>query len=137
VAFLGPSVVLIMLLHFDYDSMTKHIYSVYPLPAYAVAALWMGLGVAWLADRFALGVARTAALGAILIAAIFAWGIRSDQLADEEWLARYARAVLKVLPENAVVLALGDPDLAPIGYFHMSEGQRGPGKPPLQPHDDA
>jgi hypothetical protein len=113
-----------MLLHFDYDSMTKHIYSVYPLPAYAVAALWMGLGVAWLADRFALGVARTAALGAILIAAIFAWGIRSDQLADEEWLARYARAVLKVLPENAVVLALGDPDLAPIGYFHMIEGQR-------------
>ncbi len=123
-AFLGPSAVLILLLHFDYDAMTKHIFSVYPLPAYAIAALWLGVGVARLADRFALGVARSAALGAIVVAAIFAWGIRSNQLADEEWLSRYARTVLKTLPENAVVLGLGDPDLAPIGYLHMIEGLR-------------
>jgi hypothetical protein len=123
-AFLGPSAVLILLLNFDYDSITKHIFSVYPLPAYVVAALWMGLGFAWLADRFVLRVKQAAALGLVLLAAIGTIGVRSTLLEDEEWLARYAQAVLKVLPKDALVFTLGDPDMAPIAYFHMIEGQR-------------
>jgi hypothetical protein len=123
-AFLGPSVVLILLLNFDYDTLTKHVYSVYPLPAYAVAALWMGLGFAWLVDRYGLRAKVAAALGLVVLAAISVSGARSIQLDDEEWLSRYARAVLKVLPKDAVVFVLGDPDVGPIGYFHMIEGQR-------------
>ena len=123
-AFLGPSVVLILLLNFDYDTITKHIYSVYPLPAYAVAALWMGLGFAWLMDRYGLRVRAAAALGFVVLAAISVSGARSIRDDDEEWLSRYAQAVLKVLPKDSVVFVLGDPDVAPIGYFHMIEGQR-------------
>jgi hypothetical protein len=57
-AFVMPSVALLIMLNFDYDTMHKHIYHVYPLPAYAVAALWMGLGFAWLLGRFALRAAH-------------------------------------------------------------------------------
>jgi hypothetical protein len=32
--------------------------------------------------------------------------------------------VLRVLPQNAVLIVAGDPDLAPIGYFHMIENAR-------------
>ena len=48
---------------------------------------------------------------------IFAVGARLNLLASHDWGARYAQAVLRALPQNAVVITQGDPDLAPIGYF--------------------
>src|SRR5262245_806202 len=124
VAFVMPSVGLLVALNFDYDSMHKHIYHVYPLPAYAVAALWMGLGMHWLASRYALRAKPAAALCALLVAAIFAIGLRENLSDDDEWIARYAETLLKVLPKDAIVFGRGDPDLIPLAYFHMIENQR-------------
>ena len=124
VAFLMPSVGLLVLLNFDYDSLHKHIFQVYPLPAYAVAALWMGLGFSWLLNRFALRAAHAAVLCFVLVAAIFGVGARENLFADEEWIARYAQTLLKVLPKDAIVFGRGDPDLAPMAYFHMIESWR-------------
>jgi hypothetical protein len=124
ISFLGPSVVLILLLGFDYGALAKHVFHVYPLPAYTIAALWMGLGLAWALERFALRFIHAAALSAIVLAAILVLGVRENVLDDDEWMARYAQAVLKVLPKDAIVFVSGDPDLATIAYFHMIEGQR-------------
>jgi hypothetical protein len=123
VAFLMPSVVLLLLLGFDYDSFRGHVFHVYPLPAYAVGALWMGLGFAWAAQRYGRRPSHAAASGAVLLLLIFALGARTN-LVPSDWGARYAQAVLKVLPKDAVVIVLGDPDLAPIAYFHMIENWR-------------
>jgi hypothetical protein len=128
-----PSVVLLILLSFDYDTMHKHIYHVYPLPSYAVAALWMGLGFAWLVSRFALRAVHAAVLSFVLVAAIFTFGVRENVFGDEEWIARYAQAVLRILPKDAVVFGQGDPDLAPMAYFHMIENWR-PDITLYQPH---
>jgi hypothetical protein len=124
VAFLGPSVLLLLLLGFDYDSFRAHVFHVYPLPAYAIAALWMALGVAWVVQRYALRPAHELAAGGAVLALIFAVGARINLLPTDDWGARYAQAVLKTLPANAVVITTGDPDLAPIAYFHMIENQR-------------
>jgi len=70
VAFVMSTAVLLLLLGFDYDSMHKHIYHVYPVPAYAVGALWMGLGFAWLADRYSRHRYHTMAGAVLLMAAI-------------------------------------------------------------------
>lgn len=123
IAFLMPSAVLVMLLGFDYDSVRAHIFHVYPLPAYAVAALWMGLGFAWAVRRFALRPSYARVAAAALLALVFGVGARTN-LSPDDWGARYAQAVLRLLPQNAVVFALGDPDLAPIAYFHMIENTR-------------
>lgn len=123
VAFLMPSAVLLLLLGFDYDSFRAHIFHVYPLPAYAVCALWMGLGFAWAVQRYAWRPSHAAAAGAALLALIFALGARVN-LASDDWGARYAQAVLKALPRDAVVIVVGDPDLAPMAYFHMIENRR-------------
>jgi hypothetical protein len=123
-AFLMPSVVLLLLLNFDYDALHKHVFHVYPLPAYGVAALWMGIGAAWLARHWSLGAAQ-ARLGAFaLLAAIAAVGCRGNLMWSYDWPARYAHAVLRSLPQGAAVFASGEPDLAPIAYFHMVEGMR-------------
>ena len=124
VAFLMPSAVLILLLGFDYNLGQRHIYHVYPLPAYAVAALWMALGLAWLIERYALRRVHAAALCTIVAGAIFVVGARANLLEDHEWGARWAQAILRALPKNAVVLGQGDPDLVPMAYFHMIENVR-------------
>ncbi len=124
VAFLMSSVGLALLLGFDYDVFRKHIFHVYPLPAYAVCALWLGLGCAWLAERYALGRAQAAAAGGALLALMLAVGAYANLRADHEWAARYAQTVLKLLPKDAVVFAQGDADLAPMAYFHMVENWR-------------
>ena len=120
--FLGPSLLLALLLGFDYDSFQKHVFHVYPLPAYAVAALWLGLGFAWCATRF---LPRSAHYAAVpLLALMLAWGARDNMRADYDWAARYANTILRTLPPNALVFVQGDGELAPVGYFHMIEGAR-------------
>jgi hypothetical protein len=125
VAFLMPSVVLLLLLRFDYDMLSKHVFHVYPLPAYAVAALWMGLGFVRLTERTsALRGPRAAAAGAALLALIAVVGARTNLLTSADWAARYAHAVLASLPKDAVLFPQGDTDLPPIAYLHLVEKVR-------------
>jgi hypothetical protein len=124
ISFLMPSVVLALLLGFDYDVFRKHIFHVYPLPAYAIAALWLGLGFGWLAERYALPRGRALAAGAALLAMVAAVGAYVNLRANHEWAARYAQTVLKLLPKDAVVFGQGDADLLPMAYFHMVENVR-------------
>ena len=123
-AFLMCSAVLLLLLGFDYSAATKHIFHVYPLPAYAVFALWMGLGFAWLARRYALRRGHAAAGGAAVLALMLALGARTNMLTSHDWGARYAQAILRILPQNAVVFGQGEADLGPMAYFHMIENWR-------------
>jgi hypothetical protein len=122
-AFLMPSFVLVMLLGFDYDSVTKHMFHVYPLPAYAVAALWAGVGCTWLVERLRVSRAVALAGSGALIGLILALGSRSNLLANYDWAARYARAVLHTLPRDANLFVHGDADFS-IAYFNMIENLR-------------
>ena len=123
-AFLMSSAVLLLLLGFDYSSVTTHIFHVYPLPAYAVAALWLGLGFAWVVNHYSLRRTQTAAAGAALLALMLAVGARTILLANYDWAARYAHLLLKTAPPNAVVIGQGEAELLPMAYFHMIENWR-------------
>ena len=122
-AFLMSSVVLVLLLGFDFDSFRSHVFHVYPLPAYAICALWVGMGFAWAVQRFARRPWHAPAASAALLALMFVLGARLN-LVPSDWGARYAQAVLRTLPEKAVVFVTGDPDLGPLAYFHMIENWR-------------
>jgi hypothetical protein len=124
IAFLMPTAVLLLLLGFDYDTVTKHMYHVYPLPAYVVVALWLGLGSVWLAQRLQLRPGVTVASAVAVLALVFAVGSRSNLLGDYDWAARYAKTVLETLPDRAIVFARSDADLSAIAYFHLVEGVR-------------
>ena len=124
ISFVMPSFVLVLLLGFDYDVFRKHIFHVYPMPAYAIAALWLGLGLYWLGQRYALSELRTRLAGAALVALVGALGAWHNLRSDQEWAARYVQTVLKLLPKNAVVVGQGDADLLPMAYFHMVENWR-------------
>ena len=124
IIFVMTSFVLAMLLGFDYDQFRKHIFHVYPLPAYAVFALWVGLGLEWCVVRYALRPAQLKAAVAGLLVVFLANGAYTNLRADHEWAARYAQTVLKIVPKDAIVFGQGDADLIPMAYFHMVEGWR-------------
>jgi hypothetical protein len=84
----------------------------------------MGLGFAWAAERYARRPAHAAIAGAAMLALVFAIGARVNLFDADDWGARYAKAILTTLPKNAVVVVTGDPDLAPMAYFHLIEGWR-------------
>jgi hypothetical protein len=123
-AFLAPTVGLLLLLGFDYDHLRRHVYQVYPLPAYGVMALWMGLGFARLARSTAAGIARAGAAAALLLGLIGALAWDSNMRAAYAWSARYAQALLASLPPDAVLFLHGDAEVGAIGYFHLIEGMR-------------
>jgi hypothetical protein len=123
-AFLMPTAVLVLLLGFSYDSVSKHVFHVYPLPAYALVALWAAIGFAWLRERLTLRPAAAAAACAGVLAAILAVGGRYNLGTDHEWGARYAQVLARTLPRDAVLFVKGELDIGPIGYFHMVEGLR-------------
>ena len=122
-AFVMPSFVLLLLLGFDYDAFHKHVYHVYPLPAYGVAALWMGLGFGQAMQRFAWGRAARVASASALLLFIAAAGARGNLLAGYSWVERYGRTLLESMPKDAIVLLKGA-DVGPLAYLHLVEGVR-------------
>ena len=129
VAFLMPSAVLLLLLGFDYSTMSKHVFHVYPLPAYAIAALWMGLGFAWLTAALRAARARhagAAARAGARLALILARA-RAPTCFDRATIgARAMRSTLlaHLAAERGGASAQGEADLGPIAYFHMIENVR-------------
>jgi Protein of unknown function (DUF2723) len=121
-AFLGPSVVLAMLLGFDYDALQKHVFHVYPLPAFGIGALWMALGV--VALRESLGARQAAAAGAAALLLTCAVGAYRNLQDSSGWVERYAKTLLEGLPRGAVFVARGEWDLIPVAYYHLIEGTR-------------
>lgn len=124
IAFAMPAFALLFLLGFDYDALQKHVFHVYPLPAYGVAALWLALGAGSLAARRGWSRAQRAGAGAALVALVGAVGAYGNLRAGYDWTARYAAAVLDSLPPDASIVLSADSDIGPIAYFHLVEQRR-------------
>ncbi len=124
VAFLMPSAVLLLLLGFEYNTVSKHVFHVYPLPAYAIAALWLGLGFSWLVERQKLSPRAAAAAATGVAVLILGFGMRTNLGSDQEWASRYAQTLLRTLPQDAAVFTRGESNLGQLAYFHMVENAR-------------
>ncbi len=116
-AFLMPTAVLLLLLNFDYDNLHKHLFHVYPLPAYGVTALWMGLGGAWAAQRLRLPAPQAAAVAMALVAAIAAVGSRSNLLADYDWVSATRRPCCARCPRMRRYSCAATPTSTPSPTF--------------------
>ncbi len=143
-ALLGNSVVLIVLLGFDFDVSKVAVFRPYPLICYGVVALWLAAGMQWLIDRLpgwaaarspaaaastrAPGLAGwTVALGALAGAALVvesasaSW--RANDRSDSDFAERHAEVVFGLLPQDAVLFGYGDYS-GPVGYYRYVEERR-------------
>ena len=142
---LGNSVVLIVLLGFDFDEFRVAVFRPYPLICYGVAALWVAAGLQSLLDRFpgwsganwparAMGGARvrlgargttalTALIGGAMVAVSGSASWRANDRTDSDFAERYAEVVFDLLPQEAVLVVHGDAS-GPLGYYRYVEQRR-------------
>ena len=128
-ALLGNSVVLIVLLRFDFDPFWLAVFRPYPLICYGVAAVWAAAGMQWAMDRLPGWAAARRAAPAVALAgaAMVAWsasaGWPANDRSGSDFAERHAEAVFDLLPDDAVLFAYGDA-LGPLGYYRYVEGRR-------------
>lgn len=130
--FLIPSLGLICLLDFDYDFLHQTIFRIYPVMAYWVAAIWMGLGGMAIAQLLVSRGRRQlniniplAGFTILVVGTTFINSVVTNFRANDFWAEDYATIVLKTLPENAVLFVSGDTTVGPVGYMHHIRHYRG------------
>ncbi len=133
--FLANSIVLIVLLRFDFDDFQVAVFRPYSLTCYGIQALWLGIGLqvvySWLARSFSSRTVRQpkVRIGAAALAglALACWSVNShwqaNDRADNDFAERYNEMVLDLVLEDGVLFVFGDPT-GHIGYDRFVENRR-------------
>ncbi len=121
----------LLLIHFDYDDLSRAAFSVYPLVAYGTMAIWLALGLQVCAtgimQRFPRQHWRAplqCIAGGLIIAATLSQNLDANDRHDFTAARDYARAVFAGLPAGADLFVSGDMDSFVLGYMHLVEGLR-------------
>jgi hypothetical protein len=126
-AFLGATIGLLALLQVDYEFLNRAVLMVFPLIPYAVMALWMGLGFAWVAQRLPTPVRggfAAGALGLALTTLILVANLAHNDRSEYAFADRWGRGVLESLEPDATVFTRRDHETFVLGYLHSIEGVR-------------
>ena len=133
--FLGNSIVLILLLRFDFDDFQVAVFRPYSLLCYGIQAIWLGIGLhvvySWLARSFSSRTVRQpkVRIGAAGLAglALVCWSVNAhwqvNDRADSDFAERYAEMQLDLVPEDGVLFVFADAT-GPIGYYRYVENRR-------------
>ncbi|MCZ6797354.1 MAG: DUF2723 domain-containing protein [Gammaproteobacteria bacterium] len=124
-AFLGNSVLLALLLGFDYDLIFQSAFRVYPLIAYGVMSIWLALGAYWLTgylyQRASISVPelKLRYLFTMVVATlIFIKNLPANYRHDYVWAEAYAEFILSNLKRDAVLIAHDDVAIGTVGYLN-------------------
>ena len=125
-AFLGPTLLLTLLLGFDFQPLQREVFRVYPLVAWGIFALWAGLGLAVLTQRLCLDARWpiSGVLAAVLVLATLLTHWTKNDRHDDRFAHRFASTLLDGLEPNAHLLVNGDARIPTTAYLHLIEGAR-------------
>ena len=133
--FFAHSLLLILMLGFDYEFLNLAVFRPYPLVGYAMLAFWMGCGLTLLWNLLrgylqarlprpvlSAAVANGAAALAMLIPLfLLQHNLAVNERRDEGMAERYARVLMEELEPNSVLFVTGDLPTAPVGYMRYAE----------------
>jgi hypothetical protein len=127
--FLGGTLLLVLLIGFEYEFFTQAVFRPYPLISYGVMSLWLGLGLAEIGRVLAATSQRLAQGVSLLLAiAIVSWifwsGLAANDRHDYSYASDYGRTLLASPAPDAVVFGYGDIETLVLGYYHFVEGVR-------------
>ncbi len=133
--FLGNSLMLILLLAFEFNAFQVAIFRPYALVCYGMAALWLAVGLEFLpgyaggrfrvfADRRRVwtGLMGVAVAGMAVFLVQANWRLNDRSASD--FAQRYADTIFSLLPEDAVLFVSGDAETSPLGYYRFVEQRR-------------
>jgi len=125
-SYLSNSLLLALVLGYDFNDDMKILFPPYLLLAHAIGAMFFAIGVKWFVDMVDLRVSRRLAnvvMVLLLTQALVTNYFRNDR-SDYVWAANYARHVLDTVKQNSILFVQGDVAAATIGYLHYVEGYR-------------
>ena len=127
-AFVASSFLLIAMLGFNYEPLRISTFRPYPLVAYGILALWLGLGAhaltLWARDRRRPLLPAVYAACALLVATLCVRNFEINDRSRERFAEEQARALLDILKENGVFVLYADPFVGPMSYLHWVKGLR-------------
>ena len=127
-AFAASSFLLVAMLGFNYEPLRISTFRPYPLVAYGVLALWLGLGAhaltLWARGRRRPLLPAVYAACALLVAALGGRNFEINDRSRERFAEEQARALLDVLEKDSAFVLYADPFVGPISYLHWVKGLR-------------
>lgn len=130
-AYFNSSILLALLLGFNYDLLHQNIFMVYPLIPYMVFILWCVLGIkvsveyinnTWTKTFQSLPLEHVFSL--LVLGTGFAANLPVNSRSSDKLGESYALSVLYTLEKDAIYFVGGDVDAGTIGYFNLVEKVR-------------
>lgn len=129
--YLGNTLLLILLLGFDYDYYHQNIFRVYPLMAYAVCAVWIALGIKIICQKIMKYIDNkirksflTAAVGLLFVGNTLIANTVENYRKNDVWVDEYANAIFSNIEQDSILFTYGDIDVWTLGYHHFILNQR-------------
>jgi 4-amino-4-deoxy-L-arabinose transferase-like glycosyltransferase len=129
--YLGSTLVLALLLGFEYDLEHKNLFKVYPLIAFSIAAIWFVIGLKWLLETVIaryLTVTGTPVIKSLIVMmvviSVAIINLPGNYRAEDTLAYYYARILLQSLDRDAVFFTFVDSDVAPVAYLNKIEKLR-------------
>ncbi len=123
--FLGNTFLLILLLGFDYDFLHQAIFKVYPLIAYGICVIWLGLGLKIIVGLIKKQDKNNAwsntlhiYVGIFIVVTTLLTNFGDNYRAKDSWAEDYARTILNSLEPGAVLFSYSDMSAGPLYYVH-------------------
>ena len=139
--FMGNSVVLLLLLAFEFSDYQVAVFRPYPLVCFGLAAIWLAIGAQtaldrlrqhpplqkrpgsnWTTRRLPMAIAAMATV-TLTTSSVHGHWSRNNR-SDSTLTRTYAELIFNFLPKDAILIVNGDTDTAPLGYFHFVENYR-------------
>ena len=129
--YLGSTLILILLLGFDFDLLHQNVFKVYPMVSYMATAFWLVFGINYLCS----GIKRkfafaqnwkylTYMVGVLVVLTELFTNIPLNYRAKDDLAYYYASTILKSLDKNAIFFTFSDVDTPTLGYLHLIEKVR-------------
>ena len=129
VGILGSSLLLVMLLDFDFEYLMIAVFRVYILVPIGIVAIWLGMGLSnfghfahkrigpWAGPLMAF-------FGILFIVTLVAANWERNNRDGDVWANEYAHFILGELDRDAILFVFSDTDSGPIPYANKVEGIR-------------
>jgi hypothetical protein len=125
-AVIANSVLLALLVDFDYSDFYWQVFRVYPIVSIAMLFVLAGYGMAAI-DRITQIHMTGKHLVIVLLAALALNALTSIPINDRHdyaWGKEYAQKIFEQVPENATLFSDGEIEAGLLGYYHFIKGQR-------------
>jgi hypothetical protein len=126
--FLSNSVLLLLLLAFDFDFLNIGVFRPYSLVCYGLLGLWLAIGLDDFIRRFIKNpefqTSGTVIIALLIGSLLLFQNISKNDRSADNFAERHAELIFQLLPENSVFFVYGDSETGPLGYYHYVEERR-------------